>query len=139
MIDPWEARQRTLGELEEAWSENIFTLLNTIYEPSGEHWELPVFRKALVNLIEHELVMIDLNTSEPRTRKELSRAESLALAGDLEAWCRFDLEGGFWTQKAGDWRTSPIPEVVLTSTGRIEAEKLLDKRGYQWWRPRKKI
>jgi hypothetical protein len=135
MKDLEEIKQRVLSEVEEAGAEGVTCLMNTVLPKTGDEHELSVFMVALDKLVTEGLVFMAhvLDDRGRRWSKGLSEDESRADIRALSQSLRFCSEGAFWT---ADDETLPEREVVLTDAGRAKAEKILEDRGYQWWRSR---
>jgi hypothetical protein len=137
MVELTEMEQRVLAELEEVWEQNIFTMLNTIVDPSGDAQEIAVFQQALEGLIEHGYVVMGLERFSPREQTKLEKQAALELVSKLADWFRFDAATSYWTLSKGDFRKEPYPVVFSTTEARDIAFQILDERGYQWWRQKK--
>jgi hypothetical protein len=127
-----ELAQRILAELEEAWAENVTSTLNTVLDVKGESEELDAMFRAL-----RELTLLDLIVLRDRVEPmgpvdTLDKARSLARLQDLKSLLWFDTDSQLWTQGSARARA----EIVALDAGLEAARKLLDQRGYQWWRNR---
>ena len=128
-----ELSQRILSELEEPFEDNVFALLNSVGDGSGEQKELSGFIAALGWLVESDLVIAGLQRFIGNDRLLYDKQQSAILIGDLERWFRFDDAEGFWTLREGDIKTEKKPFIRLTELGLEEAGRVLDQRGYRWW------
>ena len=137
MDDLTEMEQRVLPELEEFWEENVFAMLNTIIDPTGDTGEVALLQQALAGLAERDYIIMGFESSFPRNRERLSTVASLGLISRLHEWFRFDLEDPHWTLRKGDIKKDRVPMIYSTESGREKAFEILDQRGYQWWRQKK--
>lgn len=137
MTDLTEIEQRVLAELEEAWEQNVFAMLNAIIDPTGDAREVVQLEDALRNLVERDYVVMGLEGFAPRNPEELSKPASLELISGLNDWFRFDPADPHWTLSRGDIKRERIPVIYLIAAGQEKAVQILTQRGYQWWRPRK--
>jgi hypothetical protein len=137
MTDLTEMEQRVLAELEELWEENVFAMLNTIVDPTGDAHEVALLQRALQGLVERDYVTMGLEGFAPRNPEELGKSASLELLAGLDKWFRFDVADPHWTLRRGDIKKERIPVIYMTEAGRQKASEILTQRGYQWWRPRK--
>lgn len=124
-----EMEMRIITELMEDW-ENIPTIVNTVTSRAGKDYERSEVREALRALIEGDLVLIALPPSAGEAPRTLSKANSLAIADDIEKHLRFDASVEHWTS---DSETGP--ELALTDVGLEEAGSVLDRLPYRWWWP----
>jgi hypothetical protein len=129
-----ESAQRVLAELEEARHDNIFALLNTIVDPTGEPTEPSYMQEALQHLLAANLVVLSLEDFHPRKVRTLKHAAAMGLVSQLPDWFRFDVSRGVWTLGNGDMRRDPCPAITLTDAGYARSVQILERRGYQWWR-----
>jgi hypothetical protein len=137
MSDLTEMQQRIVAELEEAWEQNVFSMLNTIIDPTGDAREVSSFQQALQGLIERDHVIMGLEGVARRSQEELGKSASLELISNLGDWFRFDTADSHWTLSKGDFRKERIPMIYLSSAGQQKAVAILTQRGYQWWRQKK--
>lgn len=86
MVELDEIEQRILAELEEAWENNVCTILNTVYE-SPSSADLTEFCNAARTLYERGLVHVTKYKFGPDgyTSKELPESEQRALLRSLES------------------------------------------------------
>lgn len=134
MLKLGELAERALAELEEAGSDNIFALLNTIIAPQGHTSEIDEFRIALSSLLAHDLVTLEIARFGHRNAEQLTREQSATVLGTLEQWFRNDPALRSWRLREGDMRHESFPAVRLTLQGRTQSEVVLDAKGYRWWR-----
>jgi hypothetical protein len=133
-----EMEQRVLAELEEFWEENVFSMLNTIIiDPAGDVEEVALLEQALRGLVERDYVVIGFEGFVPRNAEKLGKSASLEVVSKLANWFKFDPASSYWTLSKGDFRKERYPVIFSTPAGRTKASEILDKRGYQWWRPKK--
>lgn len=123
-----ELEMRILSELEEFGRENIPTLINTVTEPTNEDGARVEFGAALLSLLEARLINVAAGGSANSPEDSLSKDDASMVLTNIDDYLAFDASRGVWTGRARPW-----PEIVATSTGREQAWKLLDERGYQWW------
>ena len=139
MILVAEIEQRILSELEEAGEEDIPTLINTVTDRTGKPIELEQVRGALENLVRAGLVRLASDRDVSRRWIKLSQASSLALLVELTSRLKFRVGDGHWMNVP--IAEAPLalwqPAVVNTDEGYRRGREILEKRGYQWWRPRK--
>jgi hypothetical protein len=131
-----EFQQRILAELEEAWEQNVYTMLNTIIDPTGDDQEVALLQGALLDLVERDYVMMGMEGFAPRKPEELGKSASLELLSGLGDWFKFDTSDPHWTLSRGDFRKERIPVIYLSAAGELKAVEILTQRGYQWWRPK---
>jgi hypothetical protein len=129
MIAIGEMEDRILSELQEAGEENVAALINTIINPMGDTIELIQLRQALDNLARKGLVRIALTRDATRGLVPLSVDKSLEIVAKIDEFLRFRSSDSHWT-----WSGESKPHIVVTAEGRARADKILDQRGYQWWR-----
>ncbi|MCR4265347.1 hypothetical protein [Nitratireductor sp. ZSWI3] len=126
-----EIEQRILSELEEAWENNVCSLMNTVYDPSSSA-DLTEFCDASRSLYERGLVRVTMDM--PGRSLELPESEERALLRSLESWFGALDEDGQWgygeEHSAVD---APVPQLLATEEGHELAFQLLERRGYQWW------
>jgi hypothetical protein len=134
MADLLELEQRVLAELEELWEENIFAMLNTVMDPTGDVQEVALLQQALRNLVERDYITMGLEGFAPRNPEELEKPVALELLSSLGDWFRFDTADPHWTLSKGDIKKERIPVIFSTAAGRQKAAEILTERGYKWWR-----
>jgi hypothetical protein len=133
-----ELGDRVLATLEEAHIDNVFAILNTVIDPHGGIDEVEAFVIATRNLFDRGLIEMGYRHVMPHWREEVFAADRTAqLIAELQAWFAFDRGTGYWTTSRGEIRNTSIPFILLTSAGLTESGRLLDERGYEWWRPRR--
>jgi len=134
-----ELEMRILSELEEAGQEDVFTLMVTVMNPSGEASEVEQMCEALSNLVRAGLVRMSVDRDVGLALRELPQDESLLTIAELAPNLRFQAEGGYWTdiRRTGRPFEDTFPYVLGTETGIARAFEILTERGYQWWRPTK--
>jgi hypothetical protein len=132
-----EMEQRVLAELEEFWEENVFAMLNTIIDPTGDAQEPAFIQAALRGLVERDYVIMGFEGFVPSNPEKLGKEASLELVSNLNSWFKFDLAKPNWTLSKGDIKKERIPMIYSTVAGRQKAVEILTQRGYQWWRPKK--
>jgi hypothetical protein len=141
LSDLSELQWRILAELEEAGMENIPTLAITVTDVEGVPVDWSAMRTALIGLINFDQVRVSLSASHAdriRTLKSgvqlaeiakrragpwsMSKEESLGLIGEIDAALAADPE----------YKMSWL-DIVTTDAGNETSERILDRRGYQWW------
>ena len=132
MIDIDEIEKRILSELQEAGEENIAAMINTIIDPTGNADETTSMQAAVENLVRAGLVKIAFSADATRKLVPLSADESLAISVKIATFLRFRTSDNHWT-----WSQNMKPHIVVTPSGRVRADGVLEERGYQWWRPKK--
>ena len=134
-----ELEQRILSELEEAGEESVLTLALTVLDGAGTHDELEALKVALTNLTTAQLVRMSASRGLDRRLTELSSTASISAIETINSFLRFDLQKSRWSdiRRSGPPFSDEFPYVVATDSGKNEGFQILDKRGYQWWRPRK--
>jgi hypothetical protein len=130
LIDVPEMMQRILAELEEAGEENVSSMLNTIVVPSGERSELAVYKSALAQLVEQDLVRVEFETDDNSRPPPQQNATNIVQS--LDTYLRYSGEDREWGFVDGN----RAPVVIGTDSGLARAEAILEDRGYQWWRQR---
>ncbi len=136
MTDLSETAMRVLSELEEAGEEDVPTLLNTIFTPDGVKHEAEEIENAITRLAELDLVRLSIDREAGKRLRELSREESMSAVMGLASKYTFDPAQRLWrhVDRGGPPYGDEFPYVVATESGRELAFKILDERGYQWWR-----
>jgi hypothetical protein len=132
-----ELEMRILSELEEAGGEEVPSLLNTVFVPTGDVRELQELQETLKSLLGARLIDIAI-LSHPMGRVTLPVGSALPLIDGLGQHLFFTGEGNIWTcDRTYNPQRHKIPtaEVITTDLGDETAFKILDERGYQWWRP----
>ena len=128
-----ELEMRILSELEEAGSEYVCSMLNTIILPAGLDQELDDLKLALRHLIARDLIKLEFQRNPAHRRFDenvFDREASLAVLAAVPMYMTFDHARRHWT-----WdRRQPIAEIIASDQGIIRAQEILDERGYQWWR-----
>ena len=133
-----ELEMRVLSELEEAGEENVAAMLNTITRPVGDATELADLQRALENLLRGNFVRMSMDRDSTGRLRDLSADESLDVIADLTSGLRFNSEKMYWTDTRhnGPPYGDQFPYVVNTPAGKAKGFAILEKRGYQWWRPK---
>jgi hypothetical protein len=129
-----EIAQRILSELEDFREDNIFAMMNTVFEPDGTLDEVSTFADALTEIINADYATLVLERFYPRERKIQTKLNSLILVSKLRDWAVFDAPSRRWTLKDGDINRDAVPVVCLTGSGYSMATQLLHALGYQWWK-----
>ncbi len=127
-----ETAQRILAELEEARVENVTSTLNTVFEVHGDSRELDDMFRSLKQLIDFELVILREHVDGYARVETLDKLGSLARLHALKAQIVFDSDEQIWIQLKDTKRAA----IYALDAGMTEAQRILDERGYQWWRPR---
>ncbi|HRK19866.1 MAG TPA: hypothetical protein PK970_12985 [Hyphomicrobiaceae bacterium] len=128
MFTAQETAERLLSELEEAGAENVATLLNTIFAPTGSNSELETVMLAVEQLLKSGDITLE---TLPRRPRQHTAAVPLNVDG-LPALISYSTERKCWT-----FASDGVPEIVLTEKGRSRSRAILERRGYQWWRQSK--
>lgn len=111
-------------ELEELHVQNIFSLLNTVIEPTGNVQELHDYRDVLIDWASNGYIVIGVDDKD-RADEDLNAGQTVEFLGRLEELFRFDEEGAHWTLRDGDVRTTELPAVILTDKGLQKAIEVL--------------
>ncbi len=139
-----ELQLRILAELEEAGLENIPTLAITVTDVEGVPVDWTSMRDAVTKLINADLLRVSLDNSHAsriRTLKSgtqladiakggsrpwaMSKDESLAIMAEVDAALITDPEyDKCWF------------DILVTDAGGEMSARILERRGYQWWRRR---
>jgi hypothetical protein len=130
MVRLTELPQRILSELEEAGSETVSSMMNTVIDPSGATADIEAFKAALSEVVNLNLADIAYFDGEAGRREALTKDDALGLVGGIGERLTFDEERKYWVWK----KTEALPEIVATKAGIAKAEQILEERGYQWWR-----
>ncbi|WP_048649116.1 hypothetical protein [Nitratireductor soli] len=131
-----EIGARILATLEETWADNVFTLINTVYEPPSSA-DLEEYCNAIRMLHQKGIVRFSWRILKAGKSPAMSEAETAEFLRLMESW--FVLGGdGNWTCGRGDIRTMDIPRLFIREAGARIAEKLVDERGTEWWTQRSK-
>ncbi len=136
MIETDELQQRILAELQEAGFDDLHGTLNTVIDPTGSSEEIDRFRDALEALTQRGLGYLNFERINTRQLVRLSQEETSDFLANLGSWFRYDREQRYWTLGNGDPLIDQYPVLFLTRSGIEEANKILARRGYQWWAPR---
>src|SRR5437016_4876766 len=115
-----ELEMRVLSELEEAGEENISAMMNTVIQPRGEASELLEMQRALMSLVQADLVRMSMDRDASRRLRDLSKHESLEVIADLPSGLRFNRERMLWTdtRHSGPPYGDPFPYIVNTKSGK---------------------
>ena len=135
-IELSELEMRILSVLDEAGEEDVLTTLNTVSDLVGSREELENYQKSLRTLIEKALVKLDLD-SMPTGPIALTTNEVATEIDKLSRNVVFVAQGEHWTdirEKGPPYFQILLPRLVVTETGDALAFKILEERGYQWWR-----
>ena len=136
MPDLSELEMRILSELEEFGSENIPTLMNAVMQPEGRGQELARIQEAVRTLVNEGLVTIQMS-SIPAGIVALSTPEALSEIDGLLSHLQFIKSEKYWTDdrmKGPPFFQIPVPELARTEAGLQAGIRVLEDRGYQWWR-----
>lgn len=129
-----EVCNRLLATLEESWEQNIFTLINTVFEPPSRS-DLVEFCEAVRSLHRKGLAQFSWDTVKPGRCPPMSEAETVEFLRSMESW--FVLaDDGYWTCSKGDFGRMNIPQVVIGEAGALIGLKLEYERGTEWWTAR---
>ena len=131
-----ETAERILSELEEAGEEDVVTMINTITTRKGTSDEVNNLTSALHELIKADLIRMSLERGDDLRLTELSVEESIRSAAKISDLLSFDPESNYWkdTRRTGPPYKSSYPYIINTKKGEDLGFKILDRRGYQWWR-----
>ena len=144
LSDLSELQWRILAALEEAGLENLPALAIMAADSDAAPVEWASMKGALVGLIDLDQVRVSLDASHAgkiRTLKSgaqlsaiakrgvrpwpMSKEESLAILAEVDAELTAD------PQYATAWI-----DILVTDEGRETCARILDRRGYEWWRRR---
>lgn len=131
-----ELEMRILSELEEAGEEGLQTMAVTVMPGLASGDPFSDFQDALRRLVSRDLLRMSTGRDAAGRLVELPQDQSLAEVGRIGEVLSFDSSSGAWVD-----RRSPqggtmerFPYIVDTPSGAEMAEKILQARGYQWWR-----
>lgn len=129
-----EMELRILATLEEAWEDDICTILNTVYTPPSSA-DLTEYCDAARSLYGHGLVRVTTYKYGPRghASKELPENVERELLRSLESWFGGLNDKGGWIYREKYSEQFEMPQLLVTEEGHDLAVRVLDKRGYQWW------
>lgn len=136
MSDLGEIELRILALLEELGSEDIATLMTMVHEPKGSEEEVAQFQEAARRLIEQGYVDL-LMESQPTGEVQLSTEDALAEVEALPSHLYFNVEGNHWSDdriQGPPYFQIQLPELARTDLGLAAGARVLDERGYEWWR-----
>lgn len=138
MGDLTEIEQRILSELEEAGEESIQTIVVTVLDGIGNASEIELLKHSLGRLVSDDLIRIANDRDTSRRLRALPIDASLREIAAIGAFLAFDANKMRWLDKR---RVRPpfgpeFPFVVATEQGKKIGFEILDRRGYQWWRPK---
>jgi hypothetical protein len=130
MISRDELQARILAELEECAAEEVLVaLFNTVIdETQGRPEEVTLFREAMEQLIDKDLVLMASERDASKYLVEVDAPQSRAMLVET-------LRPLFFRADDRRWTADPFVRTyaVLTDAGRLAGKKLLDERGYRWW------
>jgi hypothetical protein len=116
-----ELEQRILSELEEAWAEEVDTIINTVTKRTGDITEVDEMRQALVHLVQAGFIRIAVDRDASRKLRSLSKEESLAVIDTLPSEFQFRGSDNHWAWKKFRLPLKPyevqIPVIVATGPG----------------------
>ena len=124
-----EIEDRLLSELHESGEEELVTLLNTVFDCTGEVSERTAFCLAMISLIETGAIAV-ARESEGRPLKEMPRSRSIEQVKLAISALMFDIGERYWI----DPQMTFDVYAVVSSAGSERAHRILSERGYQWWR-----
>lgn len=133
-----EMRRRILAALEEAGSDRLYPLLNTVIDPVGRSVEVVLFEDALRDLVIKGEIIIQL-TSIPHGDQPLTQERSLDELSKLSAHYHFDTAEGIWLDdrfESAPYFQKPEPEAKLTALGRTASLAIVERHGSNWWQRR---
>lgn len=136
MIGNEELAMRILVVLEEAGSERLLPLFNTILPGAGDVEAVKGFQTALRRLLESGHVELFLN-SMPLGDQSLSDDQAAKEIDALIEHYRFNDDDKIWRDarfSGPPFYQTPEPAVALTDPGRQKSEAILERRGPDWWR-----
>lgn len=131
-----ELEMRVLSELEEAGEEELQTMAVTVMLGLVSADPLSEFQAALRRLAERDLLRMSTARNSTGRLDELSLAASLSEIDRIGEVLTFDVSSGAWMDRRisqGDM-AERYPFIVDTPAGAELAQKILEARGYQWWR-----
>jgi hypothetical protein len=139
MMELNELEQRILSELQEAGDESVQTLAVTVLDARGDSDELEQFKQALTKLIQSGFALVSTSLGPDRRLAKLTVEQSLKEISEIGSFLHFESLTKRWLDKR---RTGPpygpeYPYMIITREGDLEAISILQRRGYQWWRPRR--
>jgi hypothetical protein len=142
LSDLSELQLRILAELEEAGLENIPTLAITVTDVEGVPVDWAPMKDALTKLINTDLVHVSLDNSHAnriRTLKSGAQLADIARRGS-RPWA-MSKEDSLAIMTEVDAALIADPEydkswfdILVTDAGGEMSGRILDRRGYQWWR-----
>ena len=125
-----ELASRVLSNLYEAGAENVSSTLNTVIEPTGSDEEPRAMAAALASLLAAELIYLTRGGVRPGRNVRVDSREAQRITSELSAVLSFNADRKLWI-----WDDAvPMIELAVTEAGDEEAFRVLDERGYQWWR-----
>jgi len=144
LADLSELQWRILATLEEAGLENLPALATMVADSDAAPVDWSPMKRALVGLIDLDQVRVSLDASHAgkiRTLKSgvqlsaiakrgvrpwpMSKEESLTVLAEVDAELTAD------PQYATGWI-----DILVTDEGGETCARILDRRGYEWWRRR---
>jgi hypothetical protein len=128
-----EFEQRVLAELDEVWEDNVFSLLNSILDPTGEGSEVRTFVDAVASLIARDMVVLGWQSFYPSNTELLSKSASTALISALAEMFEFRQSDQHWGWRDGDMKVQRYPIVCATEKGHEWGRGFLNARGFRWW------
>ena len=124
-----EYAARILANLEEAHAEEVCSTMNTVFAPTGSRDEVQTLQQSLTELV--DLGLVDLAYDRWQGPfVELSKEQALTEIETFGDRLNFSQSEQSW-----QWdTTNPFIQILATELGVKDAERILDERGYEWWK-----
>ncbi len=131
-----ELEMRILSELEEAGEEGLQTMAVTVMPGMQSSDPFSQFQSALRRLAERDLLRMSTARDAHGRLVELPIADSLAEVDRISEVLTFDPSSGVWADRRSSkgGTREHYPMIVDTPAGAKLAERILEAKGYQWWR-----
>lgn len=125
-----EIAMRILAELEEEKVENVTSTMNTVLDAKGDTNELSEIKEALKQLVMEDFAIIGYADGETTRFNAASKEQSLEDIAALDRFISYRTADRLWV-----WdKKASRAEIRVSQSGLSIARKLLEDRGYQWWR-----
>lgn len=117
-------RFRIFVELEELRVQNIYSLMNTVFNSKGDMQDLYTYRDALAEFADKGYIVIGVDDKD-RAHEDLNSEQTIEFLSHLDELFRYDENTSYWTMRDGDPRTTELPAVILTDKGLQKAIDVL--------------
>ena len=133
MADFTELELKLLTELEEAGSEDLLTLQNTLLRIATYRDDRTAFVSAINQLIAKDAIVMACELDSNRRWRKLDAEDAYAAIKRFDDALVFDDVEGLWQHRAATPR-SVNATAIATELGLAAGREVLTQRGYGWWR-----